>query len=126
MERIRSAAAPDGEGGKARVLNVVVAVGQPQREGVRAVRIRTHRHARAAELAEAGHDRRGRVCLAGDLAQAARVHFEGGPGIDQRPQDRLVQLRRGRQFGGLHVGMQIPLHEVQVAERIEQAGVRPP
>ena len=44
------------------------------------MRVRTDRHASATELTEAGHDRGRRVRLAGDLAQAARVHLQGGAG----------------------------------------------
>ena len=77
---------------------MVVAVGEAPREGIDAVRVRADDDPLAAELAVAGHDRGRRICLAGNLAKAARVDFERGSGVDEGPQDRFVQLGRAREL----------------------------
>ena len=78
------------------------------------------------ELAVAGDDRGTRVHLARFLAQPAGVDLERRAGLDERREDRLVELGRLREVGGRHMWDQVALDEVDVAERVEQLGPHRP
>ena len=93
-------------------------------ELMRHVRIGPDRHPRPAHRPEPGDDGRRRVALLDRVAQPARVDFQRGAAVDERVQDRVVQLGLGGQLVRGDVWPQVTLHDIDVPDRIEQPGPR--
>ncbi len=100
----------------------LIAVAECPREVLRPVGIGPDRQALAAEGAVPGHDRGRWIRLRRRMAQAAGVDLEGRAALDEGPQDRLVQLGLLREALGEHVRVQVALHDVDVADRVEEPG----
>ena len=84
--------------------------------------IRSRRNGGATEHLVPGDDGGGRVRLARGLAKAARVHLERGARLDEGDEQRLVQLRGRGEVRRGDVRMEVALDEVEVADRVEEAG----
>src|SRR5436190_14666067 len=85
------------------------------------MRVGTSDDCGASEQPIALDDGSGRVGLGGRLAQAARVDLERGPGLDEGDEQRFVQLRRRTELGRRDVRHEVALHEIEMADRVEQA-----
>ena len=87
------------------------------------MRVGADGHGPATELAEAARRSPGAGYVSLDgVAQAAGVDLERRAALDERAQDRLVQLRRGREVGRRDVRVEVALDEVEVADGVEQPG----
>ena len=97
---------------------------EPRRERPAGVGIRADHDALAAELAESRDDRGGGVRLRARIAQPAAVDLERRAGLDDRPEGGLLEVRSRGEVGGGDVRVQVALDDVEVADRVEQAGAR--
>ena len=122
--RPRIAAPPEPDRSVAVGARDPVALVEAERERVGPVRVRSGRHPPTAEIPVQGHDRLRGVGLVRGLAQAADVDLERHPGVHERPEDGLVQLRRRAERRRLDVAGEVPLHEIEVTEGIEEPAPR--
>ena len=98
-----------------------VALLEAEGERVRPMGIRAGRDRPPAELAEPRHDPGRRVGLARRLAEAARVDLEAGAALDERRAGSARTARARGELGRRDPRRHVALHEVEVAERVEQA-----
>jgi hypothetical protein len=85
------------------------------------VGVRSGRNPGASEHTEALNDPRGWVRLARRLLEAAGIDLEGRARLDQPNKERLIKLRGPGELRGQDMGCEIALHEVEMADRVEQA-----
>jgi hypothetical protein len=72
------------------------------------------------QLPEPGDDGGGGIRLARGLAKTARVDLQAGARVDERAQDRLVELGSGGVVGRAQARRRVTLHEVDVPQDVEQ------